>query len=137
MPLHRYIGQITLLLCSLAFAGCHGSATQSENQQPRPGHVTHIVVFWLKDPGSAEQRRDLIAACHTLKDIPGVTDLRVGQPLPSTRPVVDSTYDVALVITFENERAMEAYNPHPIHEKLAREFVPSFARWLVYDFTNR
>src|SRR5688572_3236437 len=136
MPLHRYIGQLALLLSCLTLTACRtGSATTSDNV--RPGHVTHVVVFWLKDPGSAEQRRDLIAACHTLRDIPGVTDLRVGQPLPSTRPVVDSSYDVAMVITFENEQAMEAYNPHPIHEKLAREFVPKFAKYLVYDFTNR
>ena len=136
MPLPRFIGHFAIVLCSLALAGCRGSATPSENQS-RPGHVTHVVIFWLKDPDSAEQRRDLIAACHTLKNIPGVTDLRVGQPLPSTRPVVDSSYDVAMVITFENEQAMEAYNPHPIHEKLAKEFVPRFAKFLVYDFTNR
>lgn len=137
MPLHRYIGQLAMLLVCLTLTGCrNGTATRSENAM-QPDRVTHVVMFWLKDPGNEPDRRDLIAACHALKDIPGVTDLRIGAVLPSTRPVVDSTYDVALVVSFRDEQSLHAYGPHPIHQKLVQTMGPKLAKFLVYDFTNR
>lgn len=137
MPLHRYIGQLAMLLVCLTLIGCRsGIATTSENAV-HPGEVTHVVIFWLKDSGNEADRRDLIAASHALKGIPGVTDLRVGAVLPSTRPVADSTYDVALVVSFRDEQSLHAYGPHPVHQKLVQTMGPKLAKFLVYDFTNR
>jgi hypothetical protein len=137
MPLHCFIGELGVLLCCLALAGCRGARPASENHAPAAGSVTHVVLFWLKETGNESDRLELIAACHALKEIPGVTDLRVGKVLPSTRPVVDSSYDVALVITFADEQALHAYGPHPVHQKLVQQMGPKLAKFLVYDFTNR
>ena len=124
-----------MLLCCVV-AGCRGAGGASENAGGA-GAVTHVVVFWLNDSGNARDRDGLIAACHALKDIPGVKDVRVGEVLPSTRPVVDSTYDVGLVITFEDARAMQEYGPHPIHQKLVQGMGPRIRKFVIYDFVNR
>src|SRR5690242_13482627 len=70
------------------------------------GPVAHVVVFYLTNPGDADARRRIIETSHTFKDIPGVLSVQAGPAIPSTRPVVDSTYDVAVVLTFVDEPAL-------------------------------
>jgi hypothetical protein len=135
MPLSRSIVQLGIVLCCLTVPGCRGMGRSSENAGGA-GTVTHAVLFWLKDSGNDNDRRELIAACHALKDVPGVQSLRVGKALPSTRPVVDSSYDVGLVITFESARAMQEYGPHPVHQKLVQGMGPRIQKFVIYDFVN-
>jgi hypothetical protein len=78
--------------------------------------VTHVVLCWLNDPGDATARQKLIDASHRFAKIPGVVTISAGPPLgPSTRPNVDSSFDLAIVITFESEAALRGYDQHPIH----------------------
>ena len=125
-----------MVLCCVMLAGCRGAGGASENVGGT-GAVTHVVAFWLNDSGNARDRDELIAACRALGEIPGVKEVRVGEVLPSTRPVVDSTYDVGLVITFEDARAMQDYGPHPIHQKLVQGMGPRIRKFVIYDFANR
>ena len=64
--------------------------------------------------------------------------MTAGECLPSDRAVVDSSYDVALVISFTNERALKAYTADPAHEKLVEEVVkPNVEKYVVFDFVAR
>ena len=115
-----------LLLASLAVSayanGMHGG-------------VEHVVVVWLKDPGNREHRQRIIRASDVLRDIPGVTGLRAGVMLPSERPIVDSSFDVALIISFSDAAALQAYLTHPVHVELVEETLrPLVDRIRVYDF---
>src|SRR5687768_4067029 len=64
------------------------------------GQITHIVLLWLKQPGDAAAIEKIIRTSREFANIPGVVSIRAGRPLPSTRPVVDSTFDVGLSMTF-------------------------------------
>jgi heme-degrading monooxygenase HmoA len=110
----------------------------SSSQRPYPaGTVSHVVVCYLKKPGDAEGRRKLIEASKEFREIPGVLSVEVGRVLPSTRPIVVNDYDVALVITYEDVEAMNAYVTHPIHERAVKEVLqPLTAKVVVYDFVN-
>ena len=150
-----------LLLILAALAGCQGpqdresarplapqdrmllerlvAAAQHAQTQPaihRPaGGVTHVVLVWLKRPGDPDARAALLDAAHQLRTIPGVVDVQTGTALPSTRPVVDSSYDVGMVITFTDVRALQSYATHPIHLKLVEEVLkPNADHYKVYDF---
>jgi hypothetical protein len=102
------------------------------------GTVKHVVVMWLKKPGDAGGRRAILNAASTIRQIDGVVDVTAGECIPSDRPVVDSSYDVALVISFTNERAMKAYATNPAHEKLVEEVVkPNVDKYVVFDFAAR
>src|SRR5438128_4601126 len=57
------------------------------------GGVSHVVLVWLKKPGDAEARTAVLGAIPQIKTIPGVIDVQAGRVIPSTRPVVDSTFD--------------------------------------------
>lgn len=102
------------------------------------GQVKHLVVLWLKKPGDKDGRKALLDARDTIRSVPGVVDVSAGECLPSDRPVVDSTYDVAVVITFKDEQALKAYGPHPTHQKLLKDVLgPIVEKYVVYDFVSR
>ena len=117
---------------------CRMHSTGFEESDARVIGVSHVVVCWLKEPGNAEHRRRVIEACKGLIDIPGVQEVTVGTAIPSTRPVVDSSYDVAMVVRFRDEKAMRDYDQHPIHvNAIEKTLKPLVARFVVYDFQNR
>ena len=65
-----------------------------------------------------------------------MVDVRSGPPLPSTRPVVDASYDVGVLMTFTDEQALRDYASHPTHVKLVEEVLkPNADRYKVFDFS--
>lgn len=116
-----------LLLCSCQTPFC----------KPQQG-VEHVVLFWLKKPGDALGRAKVIAACKEFKaQIPQLKSLRIGQVLASERPVVDDSFDVAMVMTFASEADMKIYEKHPVHEKAVKELLrPLMSKIVVYDFKS-
>ena len=59
----------------------------------------------------------------------------LGPSLPSSRAVVDSSYDVGVVITVRDQAALDAYLEHPKHKHAVQEVLGRLARKLVvYDF---
>ena len=98
------------------------------------GGVTHVVLLWLKKPGDAAAIDRIIETSREFRSIPGVLGVRAGRPLPSTRPVVDATFDVGLAMSFADEAALAAYEVHPQHVKAVQEVLrPLAARIQVYD----
>lgn len=115
----------------IAVGGCQSIARTNE---PR---ITHVVVCWLKDRGNQQQRDAIITETRKLKDIPGVVDISVGTTVPSTRPVVDSSYDVALVATFRNKEDLERYGTDPRHQQLLKDYIrPLVDHYKVYDIQD-
>ena len=100
------------------------------------GTVEHVVVCWLKTPGDAPARQRIIDESNAFVGvIPGLLHVSAGTTLPSTRPTVDSSFDVAVVMTFRDEAALRAYNEHPKHKKAVDEVLrPLVARLVIYDF---
>ncbi|MDQ7010578.1 MAG: Dabb family protein [Mariprofundaceae bacterium] len=107
-------------------------------KQPGNGRVGHVVICWLKEPGNAEARRNIIVASKSFGDIPGVVNVHAGNALPSQRRIVDDSFDVAIVITFASEQAMRAYLDHPTHKNAVERVIrPLVRKIVVYDFTMR
>ena len=116
------------VLLAIALAGCTAQLPQT-----RPG-LEHIVVIWLKQPGDAEQRERVIAESQALRDIPGVLALKAGHVVPGKRAIVDSSFDVALIVSFTDRAALDAYLVHPVHVRLVNEtLMPLVERIRVYD----
>ena len=127
VPFH--VIQATLLVAVIA---CLSVPVQGDSGT---GAVEHVVVVWLKDPGNPVARSRIIDASKALRTIPGVVSLKAGTMIPSERPIVDSSFDVALIITFTDKEAMEAYLIHPDHLQLLEETLkPLVERIRVYDF---
>lgn len=99
--------------------------------------ITHAVFFWLTNPGSVEDRDTLIAGVRGLAAIDVVRSLTVGVPADTgTRDVVDSSYGVSEIITFDTVEDEAIYQDHPIHQQFIADHGHLWSRVTVYDITS-
>ena len=96
---------------------------------------SHVVIFWA-NPDKPQAADALVAgAKQYLQSIPGVVQFHVGKMVPSPRPVVDQSYQVALNVIFPDKQSQDAYQTHPQHlEFLEKVFKPNCRKVVVYDF---
>jgi hypothetical protein len=121
-----------LILCTV-LSSC-STPSHFDSQNPP---VTHVVVCWLNHPTDEGAKAKLIEASQSFRQIPGVLDVRVGKMIPSQRPQVDSTFDLAVVIAFTNVEAMRAYEKNPIHLKAVENALkPHVKKFIVYDIAH-
>jgi len=101
--------------------------------------MVHIVVCWLKQPGDEQARQKLIQASRDFQgEIPGLVCVSAGRVAPSTRPAVDSFYDVAIVMMFVDEAALIDYGKSPQHQQAVRDVLrPLVDHYVVYDFVDK
>ena len=118
---------------SLAVGTIAASAMPSnttENKYP----VIHHVFFWLKNPGSKEDRDQLITGVKTLAKIETVRELRVGIVANTEkRDVVDDTWAVSELMFFSDLAGQAAYQTHPIHLEFIKNYGHLWQKVIVYD----
>lgn len=102
---------------------------------PRPGAIEHAVFVWLERPGNAADRAALVARTEQLRKTTGlITSFQHGTAVPSDRPVVDDTFDLALLMRFKDRAALTAFETHPAHLEAKKELLQPLARKvLIYD----
>ena len=94
----------------------------------------HCVYFWLKPELTAAQRAEFRAGVESLKGIKAVAKVSIGVPAATTkRPVVESSYDVALVVECANVAAEAAYQVDPLHLAFVEKFKTYWTRVQIYD----
>jgi len=109
------------------------AATGTEAATTRP-KLVHHVFFWLKRPGSQEDRDRLIAGLRTLRGIPVIRNLEIGIPASTeARDVVDASYDVSELMFFDSVEDQKSYQDHPIHHAFVKACEPLWAKVVVYD----
>jgi len=96
---------------------------------------SHVVIFWTK-PENPKSADELVAGAEKyLRPISGVRSFHIGRMVPSHRPVVDQSYQVALNLVFDTKQAQDDYQIHPLHlDFVEKVFKPNCARLVVYDF---
>jgi len=111
-------------------------ACQQDKYRPdSAAKVHHVVVCWLNESGNKESRRKIIDASRGFSSIPGVIDVRAGSVIQSEREIVDSSFDVAIYLSFANEQKRQDYLLHPIHKNAVKEILkPLVRKIVVYDF---
>lgn len=92
--------------------------------------LVHHVHLWLKDKADKQK---LIDGLNSLKAITHIRDIHIGVPLVAA----DDSCDASLLILFNNQIELDAYNVDPIHvafvEKVAK---PICSRVVVQDSVN-
>lgn len=97
----------SILLCSF---GCI-TVQQVENERA----IQHVVLCWLKEPGNAEHRNQIIEVSKTFKKIPGVLEVRVGRVIKSDRAIVDDRFDVGILVMVSDVERLQEYLDHPLN----------------------
>jgi len=94
----------------------------------------HHVHFWLKNK---EDKAKLIEGLKTLIPITHIRDMHIGIAADTNRDVIDSSYDVSLLLLFNTLEEEEAYQHDPTHVIFAEQYAkPLCARVLVLDNVN-
>jgi hypothetical protein len=96
--------------------------------------VIHHVFFWLKNPGSKEDRDKLVAGVKTLSKIETVRELRVGVVAATEkRDVVDNSWAVSELMFFSDLTGQAAYQNHPVHLEFIKNCSHLWEKVIVYD----
>ena len=96
--------------------------------------LIHHVFFWLKNPGSAEDRDKLIAGIKTLAKIETVRELRVGVVASTEkREVVDNSWAVSEHMQFSDLAGQAVYQTHPVHLEFIKNCSHLWEKVIVYD----
>ena len=104
------------------------------NNNSNSSQVVHHVFFWLKNPGSETDRKQLMEGLKTLKAIKEIKQLLIGTPASTEkREVVDNSYDVSELMYFDTLEAQAAYQVHPIHKAFVEKYSPLWEKVVVYD----
>ncbi len=94
--------------------------------------VEHLVLIQWTDSASPEAIARAMDGLRALRgQIPGILDLTCGE---NFNPRAQG-YTHALAIRFEDRAALDAYEPHPTHQRVVQELiVPISAGILVLDY---
>lgn len=123
------------LLQSLLFLALFSTSYMTHAKEDL--RVSHVVIAWLKEPGNTQMREQFINASRALETVPGVLSRHVSAVIPSDRPKVDDTFDVAVTVTFKNAQALKSYMQNQKHkDMLNKQLKPLVNRVVVYNFGN-
>jgi hypothetical protein len=96
--------------------------------------VVHHVFFWLRNPNSTEDRDKLIEGVKTLANIETIRSLHVGVPASTEqREVVDSSWQVSELMSFDDLAGQQVYQDHPIHQAFIKNYGHLWKKVVVYD----
>lgn len=96
-----------------------------------PGAFVHVVLFWLKPTTHIEAFK--ADAVKLMEDIDEVVTYHVGEPAGTPRSVVDNSYSVCLIATFNSKEAQDAYQVHPIHKAYVENNNHLWDKVQIYD----
>jgi len=95
------------------------------------GQVQHIVLLKFPSELSEDDVAEMYAHVRSWPDqIPGFTKLRLGRDM-SGRSL---GYQYLLVTEFESEEALQAYFPHPVHQRFAQWVHSRGTEVLAFDY---
>lgn len=93
----------------------------------------HSVYFWLRDDLSAADRAKFVASVRSLTTIDVVKLGFIGTPAATDRAIIDRSYSYALVLTFADAAAQDAYQVHPVHDAFREDCKGFWHKIVIYD----
>lgn len=94
----------------------------------------HNVYFWLKPELTPAQRADFRQGLETLTAIKVVDKVSIGTPAPTgDRPVIERSYDFALIVQCRDVAAEAAYQVDPTHRAFVEKYKTCWTRVQIFD----
>ena len=132
--MHFFGMRLPIFLICLAF---FLTSSHTHAASARSGQVSHVMLFWLKRPGNADDQNVLLRGLRTLRRVRGVNDVRLGRPLPVDQPGLEQSFDLCAVVIFRDREALEKFERDPRRRgALDAMLQPLVRRFIVYNFAN-
>ena len=93
----------------------------------------HSAYFWFKEGTTAEEIDAFKASSERLREIETVRSFYAGPPADTDRPVIENSYDYAIVFLFKDLEAQEYYQQHPLHLELIEKHSEMWEKVMVTD----
>ena len=82
--------------------------------------VEHLVLFRWKEGADSAAIESALEGLRALEDaIPGILELTCGHNFSDRA----KGFDAGLYVRFENRAALDAYGPHPAHQRVVQELL--------------
>ena len=102
---------------------------------PNEQRLNHVVLVWFNDDVTPMQIEKVKAQSYALKAIGELKYIQAGSAIASERGIVDDSFDLGILMQFENKEAMERYVSDPRHKAFLEEHIKGKVKnLLVYDF---
>ncbi len=93
----------------------------------------HHVFFWLKEPGNGLSKKHLVEGLQKLSEVKTIRSFHIGQPAATGRAVIDTSYSISWLISFETAAGQDSYQADPIHLNFVKECAHLWEKVVVYD----
>ena len=93
----------------------------------------HHVYFWLNNTASTADLDKLIAGLKKLSAVKTIQQFHIGVPANTNRAVIENTYAVSWLLTFENDADQASYQTDPDHLAFVAECSTLWSKVIVYD----
>jgi Stress responsive A/B Barrel Domain len=93
----------------------------------------HHVFFWLKEPGNPLYKKQLLQGLQQLSKVSTIQSFHIGQPANTNRSVVDTTYSISWLLTFNTAADQDSYQTDPIHLNFIKQCGHLWDKVVVYD----
>ena len=97
------------------------------------GIFVHHVYFWLKNPGSSEDRAALLGGLQKLSKAGMIKQYHIGLPADTNRDVIETSYAVSWLLLFDTAEDQASYQTDPIHLQFVKECSSLWSKVVVYD----
>ena len=101
--------------------------------------IAHIVLLQPRPGLDGTQRADALAAIErAAASLPNVRRFRLGRRvrhgLPGYEQLIQTDYEIALIIEVDDEAALQEYLTAPAHTAIGELFSTATAAALAYDY---
>ena len=93
----------------------------------------HSVYFRLRDDLSPAERTRFEQGIRSLASIDTVAQGHIGSPAGTDRSIIDRDYTHALILAFADQRAHDAYQVHPVHDRFREECASYWDGIRIFD----
>ncbi|MEP7259397.1 MAG: Dabb family protein [Flavitalea sp.] len=93
----------------------------------------HHVYFWLNNPESKEDLRQLLEGLQKLSKVTSLKMFHIGKPADTNRDVVENSYAVSWMLVFGSKEDEEGYQVDPLHLEFVAACKHLWKRVVVYD----
>ena len=129
---NRTIG-VSSVFCAAISLALFFAPSVSASTTPS-GHINHVVIFWLKRPGHADDRARLVRASEGFRRMPGLLRVEVGRAQPVRRPGIEQAFDLCVVFTFRDQAALDRFEADPRHRRAVQTVLnPLVRRYAVFN----
>lgn len=108
-------------------------ALNTSTAMPATDLFIHHVYFWLKNPASKDDLNKLIDGLRKMSKIRTIKTSHIGKPADTNRDVIDSSYAISWLLTFDHKANQDSYQVDPIHLKFVEECKDLWSKVVVYD----